>query len=119
MVCCQNRDVLEQPNLVESWLKVFQKMKEYLLVSICDSEICADSTLILHNFLTAENLKYLVYGETKDLLVKSLELLYSGESEVCKANFRTYLVDKVLHHPHDSDNALKKFFKAVLTQLAS
>jgi len=96
MVCCQNRDALEEPHLVESWLKVYQKMKEYLLVSICDSEICADSTDVLHNFLTAENLKYPVYNETKELFVKSLELLYCGESDACKENFRQYLLDKVV-----------------------
>jgi len=62
-----------------------------LLVSICDSEICADSIVILHNFLTADQLKYSVYNETKDLFVKSLELLYNGESEACKENFRSYL----------------------------
>jgi len=71
-------------------------MKEYLLVSICDSEICIDSTHVLHNFLTAENLKYPVYNETKELFVKSLELLYCGESDVCKDNFRQYLLEKVV-----------------------
>ena len=88
-------------------------------MSICDSEICADSIIILHNFLTAEQLKFHVYNETKDLIVKSLELLYNGESTVCKENFRTYLLDKVVNRTQDTDNALKKFFKTVLTQLNS
>lgn len=39
---------------VESWLKVFTKLKDYLLVSVCDPELCEDSLTILHNFLTAD-----------------------------------------------------------------
>ena len=45
-------------------LKVFSKLKNYLLVSICDAEICADSLAILHNFLTADSLKYHIYVTT-------------------------------------------------------
>ena len=96
LVCCQNRENLEASALLDSWLKVFQKLKEYLLVSICDSEICSDSIMVLHNFLTADQLKYNVYTETKDLFVKSLELLYNGEATVCKENFRNYLLEKVV-----------------------
>lgn len=60
----------------EAWLKVYQKMKNYLLVSICDQVICHSSLSILHNFLTADQLKYNIYNETKEVFVKSLELLY-------------------------------------------
>jgi hypothetical protein len=69
--------------------------------------------------LTADQLKYSVYNETKDLFVKSLELLYTGESEVCKENFRAYLEEKVLSRTIDTDNALKKFFKTLLLQFNS
>ena len=63
------------------------------MVSICDGDICADSIVVLHNFMTADQIKYQVYNETKDLLVKSLELLYKDEgTEGCKDNFRNYLL---------------------------
>ena len=42
----------------ESWLKVFQKVKDYLLVSICDPEICDSGIQVLHNFLTCDSLKF-------------------------------------------------------------
>ena len=36
-------------------------MKDYLLVSICDPDLCEQGLLILHNFLTADTLKFQVY----------------------------------------------------------
>jgi hypothetical protein len=117
MVCCANKDNLEIGSFTEAWLKIFSKIKEYLLVSICDQEICASSIVILHNFLTADHLKHQICAETKELLVKSLELLYSGDTEPCKNNFRDYLLSKVVARTEDSDNALKKFMKSVLQQL--
>jgi len=38
--------------MTESWMRVYQKLKDYLLVSICDQELCVDSLAVLHNFLT-------------------------------------------------------------------
>lgn len=58
---------------------------------MCDPELCEDSLAILHNFLTADQLKYQVYEETRDIFVKSLELLYTGESDFCRDTFRTYI----------------------------
>lgn len=102
---------------MESWLKVFSKLKNYLLVSICDQEICADSLNILHNFLTADSLKYQIYAEIKDVFVKSLELLYKGEAEPCKELFREYLLNQVVPRTQDTDNALKKFYKSILVKM--
>lgn len=102
---------------MESWLKVFTKLKNYLLVSICDPEICADSLNILHNFLTADSLKYSIYAEIKDVFVKSLELLYKGEVDTCKELFRDYLLNQVVTRTQDTDNALKKFFKSILQKM--
>lgn len=98
MVCCGSKENLEQAALLDSWLKVFVKLREYLLVSICDSEICRHSIIVLHNFLTADQLKYSVYPETKDLLVKSLELLYRDRPEPyteCMGHFREYMLSQV------------------------
>ena len=117
MICCGNKSHLQVSGLSESWLKVFQKLKDYLLVSICDPEICQDSLVILHNFLTADGLKYSIYTETKEVFVKSLELLYRGEMDNCKELFREYLVGEVVNRTEDADNSLKKFFKGVLQKL--
>ena len=57
MVCAgqeKSKAQMENANTIDSWLRVFQKFKDYLLVSICDPELCEDSLVILHNFLTAD-----------------------------------------------------------------
>ena len=92
-ICCGNKSELEVTAVMESWLKVFSKLKNYLLVSICDPDICGESLKILHNFLTADSLKYHIYAEIKDVFVKSLELLYKGDAEPCKEMFLQYLLD--------------------------
>jgi hypothetical protein len=83
-------------------------------VSICDQELCADSLAVLHNFLTNDMLKYQVQDETRDLMVKSIELLCNGESDFCKDKFKEYLEETVLK---SDDSALRKFFKNVLQRV--
>ncbi len=49
--------------------------------------------------------------------MKSLELLYGGDSDFCKEKFRTYLVEKVLPMG-DNDTSLKKFIKSLLQRMS-
>lgn len=44
--------------------------------------------------------------------------MYDGEnvSDFCKDTFKDYLEQKVITRTEDTDNALKKFFKAVLVK---
>jgi len=56
----------------------------------------------------------MAYDECKSSLIKSIELLYDGESDICKQKFREYLLEKVVARTEDTDNALKKFFKGIL-----
>jgi hypothetical protein len=79
------------PIVSDSWFKVFQKLKDYLLVSICDCDLVNEALDVLHNFLTDDHLKYQVQDDTATLMVKSVELLYNGESEECKDRFKAYL----------------------------
>ena len=95
-ICCGNKYELESAAVMESWLKVFSKLNRYLLVSICEPELCQDSLNILHNFLTADSLKYHIYNEIKDVFVQSLFLLYKREIEDCKDMFREYLLSQVV-----------------------
>lgn len=50
------------------------------------------------------------------MFVKSLELLYTGESDFCKEKFQEYLAENVVNRTEDTDNALKKFFRGVLNK---
>lgn len=58
MISVGKRGVLEDTSSMDSWLKVFQKLKEYLLVSICDPQLIENALIIIHNFLTADQLKF-------------------------------------------------------------
>jgi len=119
-VCCGDSSEFQSTHQGESWLKVFQKMKDYLLVSICDPELCEQGLLVLHNFLTADSIKYQVYDDCRDIYCKSLELLYQGDSQHCKQQFREYLLNRVVNklaqgdNTPSSDNQLRKFYKGLL-----
>ena len=81
MLCCgKDPATINQSQNADSWFKVFQKFKDFLLVSICDEELVDDALVILHNFLTSPSLKFQVYDECRDSLQKSIELLYDGNS---------------------------------------
>ena len=100
--------------MADSWLKVYQKLKDYLLVSICDQDLCVDALGVLHNFLSNDQMKYQVHDETRDLMVKSIELLCNGDSDFCKDKFKEYLETNILRGQGETDNVLRKFFKNVL-----
>lgn len=117
-VCCGNAREFVHSHQAESWLKVFQKLKDYLLVSICDPELCEQGLHILHNFLTADAVKFQVFEDCRDIFLKSLELLYQGDSAHCKQKFREYLTGRVLAKGESADNSLKKFFKALLQKFS-
>ncbi len=58
IVCCGDNSEFGNSHYNESWLRVFQKMKDYILVSICDPDICENGLAILHNFLTVDTFKF-------------------------------------------------------------
>jgi hypothetical protein len=119
MLCCgKDPTTINQSHNADSWFKVFQKFKDFLLVSICDEELVNDALVILHNFLTSPSLKFQVYDECRDSLQKSIELLYDGNSTECKARFREYLQAKVVNRTEDTDNALKKFFRNIIHKMS-
>ena len=64
--------------------------------------------------MTSPSLKHTVYEECKESVL--IELLYDGNSEVCKERFREYLVEQVVKRTEDTDNALKKFFRGLITR---
>lgn len=102
----------------DNWTKFFQKFKDFLLVSICADDLVDEALDILHNFLTSPTLKFMVYDECRGSLLRSIDLLYDGTSEVCQQKFRQYLLQKVVARTEDTDNALKKFFKAILQKFS-
>lgn len=121
MLCIGNNSQgLNQSQNADSWFKVFQKIKDFILIAICDEELVNDTLVILHTFLTSPALKFQVYDyeDCRDQLQRSIELLYDGNSEYCKERFREYLEEKVVQRTEDTDNALKKFFKNIIYKMS-
>jgi len=121
MLCIgNNAQGLNQSQNADSWFKVFQKIKDFILIAICDEELVNDTLVILHQFLTSPALKFQVYDyeDCRDQLQRSIELLYDGNSEYCKERFREYLEEKVVQRTEDTDNALKKFFKNIIYKMS-
>ena len=59
-----------------------------------------------------------MYDDCKQSLQRSIELLFDGNSKICQQKFTQYLEEKVAQRTEDTDNALKKFFKAILQKLS-
>lgn len=85
-----------------------------MLVAICHPGLASDSLVMLHNFFTVDVLRHLVYEEAKEVYLKSLELLFMGDSEECKDIYKQYLKEKVIERTEDPDNSLKKYYKSLL-----
>ena len=66
-ICCGDEGEFLSSVQNESWMKVWQKMKDYVLISICDQDTCQQGIEILHNFLTCDTLKFQIY-EVRTLL---------------------------------------------------
>ena len=62
---------------MQSWFKIFAKLKEYLFVAICDPDLFQDALHILTQFFTAEQLKFQIYEESTQVFPKTLQVLYS------------------------------------------
>ena len=46
---------------LDSWFKIFAKLKEYLFVAICDQDLYTQALTILHRFFSTEQLKFQIY----------------------------------------------------------
>ena len=76
VVCAGDPSDFVNSHQNESWLKVWQKVKDYVMISICDPDICQQGLTVLHNFLTCDSLKFQIYEESREIYIKSLQLLY-------------------------------------------
>jgi hypothetical protein len=118
MICVGHdpNSTINQSHMTEQWFKFFQKFKDFLLIAICDEELVDSALVIMHNFMTSPSLKFMVYDDCRQSFQKSIELLFDQNSKICQEKFKEYMVNKVVKRTEDTDNALKKFFKAILAK---
>ena len=65
----------------EDWLEVFETLKDYLFVGLCDTDICEGAIRILKVFFTAEKLMNYLFEHSEETLIKSLNLLLTSETD--------------------------------------
>lgn len=79
------------PLIMENWLKVFNKLKDYLFVAIWDPELVDQTLIILNRFFTADQLKFQIYEDSREFFLKTLEMLCQFNQEACKQKFKAYV----------------------------
>lgn len=97
----------------EVWFRIFSKLKEYLFVAICDQDLYSTALKILLKFFSTEQLKFQIYEESQKIFPKTLQVLYSGEAEVCKETFKKFVEDI---YEANEDPALNNFLKSVVLE---
>jgi hypothetical protein len=73
--------LMQEPSDLQKWYGVFDILKEYVFVGLCDPEICTSAAFILRRFLTASALQERTIKVSRETLQKTLQLLLSGEPQ--------------------------------------
>lgn len=97
---------------IDSWFKIFSKIKEYLFVAICDQDLYQQALNILSKFFSTDQLKYQIYDDSSTIFVKTIQVLFSSGAEDCKGAFREYIKNSV----EGDDHALTNFLKQTIQQ---
>jgi hypothetical protein len=82
--------LLNEPT--EAWLGVYESLKDYLFVALCDVDICSMSAHILIRFMTAPGVMLQVLASSAEVCTKALSLLFSATHEAeCITNAIRFL----------------------------
>lgn len=83
--------LLAAPN-DEAWVGIFEILKNYFFVGLCDPNICQGCIAILKKFMTAETILTSILEKSKEILTKSLYLLLTdNKSSVCRENVYEFI----------------------------
>jgi len=76
-----------EPTDAQTWLAIFDVLKDYLYVGLCDPDICYSCIQILKSLLTAKVLTDYTVKKFKDTFLKALHLLFvSVQDQTCRVN---------------------------------
>eukprot|EP00826_Nyctotherus_ovalis_P022263 TRINITY_DN17318_c0_g2_i1.p1 TRINITY_DN17318_c0_g2~~TRINITY_DN17318_c0_g2_i1.p1 ORF type:complete len:821 (+),score=324.45 TRINITY_DN17318_c0_g2_i1:73-2535(+) len=102
---------------VEEWLSIFQSLKRYFFIALCDRELCYASIQILKKFFCHPNMQQFVLENTKDVFVKTLILMYNPDRDLeCKERNREFL--EFLHDFDPQNDALREFVYTIIKNFA-
>lgn len=81
-----------EPTDGPTWLAIFDVLKDYLYVGLCDPDICYSCVQILKSLLTAKVLTDYTVKKSKDTFLKALHLLFvSVQDQSCRENTYEFL----------------------------
>lgn len=66
----------------DGWIEIYQKLQEYICVALCDVDLCYKAQEILKRFLTAPGLYDTTIANSREILLKALNLVFSTGQEV-------------------------------------
>ena len=103
---------------IDEWLKIFQNLKRYFFIALCDRELCFASIQILKKFFCHPKMQAFVLENTKEVFVKTLTLLYNPDrDQECRERNREFL--EFLHDFDEANVGLREFVYTIVKSFAS
>ena len=108
--------LIREPSDVNLWGPIYDTLKDYLFVGLCDPEICYSTCQILKRLLSAKALTTYTVRSAKETFVKALNLLFTtSQEQECIETTMDFL--KSLYLDYDSGE-LKEFVKLTIKAFA-
>ena len=102
---------------IDKWITIFQELKSYFFIAMCDSDLSLLSIEILKKFFMNEKMQSRIMEICKEVIVKTLSLLYQPDcDQECKDNCREFI--EFLHDNNSSNQNLKNFVYNVIKKFA-
>eukprot|EP01022_Parablepharisma_sp_SALTPOND_P007916 TRINITY_DN1342_c0_g1_i1.p1 TRINITY_DN1342_c0_g1~~TRINITY_DN1342_c0_g1_i1.p1 ORF type:complete len:955 (+),score=104.92 TRINITY_DN1342_c0_g1_i1:4363-7227(+) len=103
---------------IDEWLNIFQNLKRYFFIALCDRELCYASIQILKKFFCHPKMQAFVLENTKEVFVKTLTLLYNPDrDQECRDRNKEFL--EFLHDFDENNVALRDFVYTIIKSFAS
>ncbi len=81
-----------QPADMQSWLDIYERLKEYLFSALLEAELCVVDAEILKKLFTFEQIQEHLMGSSRDSFLSLFERIYrGGVSPACPANLLEFL----------------------------
>jgi hypothetical protein len=102
----------EDMNKPDEWKFIFETLKDYLFVGLCDPDICNNVAWIIQKLATDENCIDFVIASSKETFVKALNLLFSSVSDEECMNVTVQLMRSI--YKDYNNEMLREYVKIVL-----
>lgn len=105
--CCISKTVT--PSELDSWVRVYRQMRDYLFVSLADPELNEKALLVIQKFLTISSVMETLLEESEKVLKSTLLLLHNKENAVDE-KCKTTLLEYIKNIDEKNNRSLKEFY---------